>query len=126
MAQITKVELVDDLDGSEASETIQFGIDGKWRTIDLSKEHATALRENLEDYLRASQPFTDSRAASPIASARGRRSSNGGSAGTAADRRRQLAAIREWARQNGLSVSDRGRVSQEVLRAFEAAHGSAA
>jgi len=121
MAQIREVRLVDDLDGSPADETVYFGIDGKQRKIDLSAEHAKALRENLADFLDHSEPAGQDVPQS--SRARGKRSS---SVGNTADKRRQLAAIREWARQNGHSVSDRGRVSQEVLRAFDAAHGSAA
>jgi len=118
MAQHTEVHFVDDLDGSKAVGTVTFSLENRAYEIDLSDENADKLHEALAPFIEHGRKA----ASAPIASARGRRSGNGDSGGSAADRRRQLAAIREWARQNGLSVSDRGRVSQEVLRAFQAAH----
>ncbi|MGH9091496.1 MAG: histone-like nucleoid-structuring protein Lsr2 [Acidimicrobiales bacterium] len=53
MAQSTIVYLTDDLDGSDADETINFGLDGKSYEIDLNKKHATTLRRALKPYLDA-------------------------------------------------------------------------
>jgi hypothetical protein len=36
--------------------------------------------------------------------------------------REQTTAIRNWARSQGLTVSDRGRLSQSIIDQFEAAH----
>lgn len=116
MAQITEVHLIDDLDKSEAAETVEFGLDGKLYEIDLSTEHAIALRENLADYVAAARPVRGKTA--DVAPTRTRRPASG----KATVDREQTAAIREWARQNGHTVSDRGRVPNAVLRAFEAAH----
>ena len=51
MAQQTIVTLVDDLDGSDADETVEFALDGREYEIDLTADHAKALRENLADYV---------------------------------------------------------------------------
>lgn len=115
MAQITEVRLVDDLDKSEASETIEFGLDGKNYEIDLNEAHAQALRENLVDFVAAARPLAKRQDVAPV---RARRSSGG----PATVDREQSQAIREWARANGHTVSDRGRIPVAVLRAFEAAH----
>ena len=50
MAQRTQVILVDDIDGSEATQTVTFGIDGVTYEIDLNEEHAAALRELVEKW----------------------------------------------------------------------------
>ena len=50
MAQRTQVILVDDIDGSEATQTVTFGIDGVTYEIDLNEEHAAALRESVEEW----------------------------------------------------------------------------
>jgi len=116
VAQITEIRLVDDLDKSEASETVTFGLDGKEYEIDLSDEHARALRESFADFIPVARRVTGS---SSAPQARARRSSGGSP--VRADRA-QTQAIREWARANGHTVSDRGRIPTKVLGEFEAAH----
>lgn len=53
MAQSTVVYLTDDIDGSDADETIKFGLDGKTYEIDLNKKHASALRKAFKPYVDA-------------------------------------------------------------------------
>lgn len=120
MATLTTVTLVDDLDGSEAAESVAFALDGVAYEIDLSEENAEKLRDALAGYVagarRADGPRRGAgraKVAKPAKAARGSR--------TAPDRE-QTAAIREWARANGYEVSERGRLSANVLAAFEAAH----
>ncbi len=43
MAQVTTVRLVDDLDGTEADESISFALDGVALEIDLSNDNAETL-----------------------------------------------------------------------------------
>lgn len=119
MATLTTVTLVDDLDGSEAAESVAFALDGVAYEIDLSEENAEKLREALAGYVAGARRADGSRRgarakiAKPAKAGRGTR--------TAPDRE-QTAAIREWARANGHEVSERGRLSATVLAAFEAAH----
>ena len=47
MAQQVITTLVDDIDGTEAAETIPFAVDGKSYEIDLSEKNAKALRKSL-------------------------------------------------------------------------------
>jgi len=47
MAQQTTVRFVDDLDGSDASGTFDFSLDGRQYQIDLSDENAAKLRDAL-------------------------------------------------------------------------------
>ncbi len=113
MAQHTKVLLIDDLDGSEAEETVAFGLDGGTYEIDLSSDNATQLREALAAYVAHGRRAAGARSAS---SAGGRRRSAGSRPAS------NTSDVRSWARSHGYSVNDRGRVASEVLAAYEAAH----
>lgn len=113
MAQKVNIVLVDDLDGAEATETVSFGLDGASYEIDLSDANAAALREALSGYVG------HARKASAGGSRRsGSRRSGGGSANASSNTR----AVREWARENGYEVSERGRISADVQQAYDAAH----
>lgn len=108
MAQKVNIVLVDDIDGSEASETVSFGLDGTSYEIDLNDENAAALRDALASYIGHGRKAGGS-------SRRGRRSSSASLGPSSKE-------IRDWARSNGYEVSDRGRVSAEIRQAFDAAH----
>ena len=117
MASVTTISLVDDIDESAANETVQFGLDGAQYEIDLNEKNAKKLREALALFVAHAR-----RADGPRRAARGRGRTAGRSATRTAPDREQTAAIREWARNNGFQVSDRGRLSAEVVEAFNAAH----
>jgi hypothetical protein len=122
MAQKVVVSLVDDLDSSEADETVEFGLDGATYEIDLSDANAAALRDRLADYVaHARRSGGRRRSSSPAASSSGSRR-GGGSGGRAAVDREQNQAIREWARKQGMTVSERGRIPSEVSEAYHKAH----
>ncbi|HEX3646970.1 MAG TPA: Lsr2 family protein [Pseudonocardiaceae bacterium] len=112
MAQKVTVQLVDDLDGSVAEETVEFGLDGVAYQIDLSSANADKIRGLLSDYVTHARRSGTRRRASGNA-VRGR---------SAAVDREQNQAIREWARKRGLKVSERGRISAEVLDAYHQAN----
>jgi len=105
MAQKVTVALEDDLDGGPADETVRFGIGGTEYEIDLSKKNARALRRRLA-------PFMDH----ARKAGRGSRRRTGR---TAASRERS-ADIRAWAKTNGITVSDRGRIPASVAEQYEA------
>jgi hypothetical protein len=114
VAQKVQILLVDDIDGGEASETVEFGLDGVTYEIDLSEENAQALRNLLAPYqAEARKVGGRRRSGSGGRSSRGRGESNG---------EPSAAEVREWARAHGHDVPDRGRVSAEVKEAFAAAH----
>ena len=112
MAQRVNVVLVDDIDGTDASETVSFAIDGVDYEIDLSEEHAANLREAVSIYIGHARRTGGRR------KGRGRSSGSGGSGGAGAS----AADIRAWARENGWEVPERGRVSAEVREAYAAAN----
>ena len=111
MAKQTTVTLVDDLDGSEAEEQIEFALDGRSYEIDLSGANGTRLRDALEPFVSAARRTG------------GRR---GGAAAPAAARpstdREQNQAIREWAQKQGMKISERGRIPSNVLEAYHQSH----
>jgi hypothetical protein len=109
MAQRVNVILVDDLDGSDAEETVSFALDGVDYEIDLSVKHAGDLRNALSLYVGHARRTGGRRKS-------GRRSS------TTADGGATAAEIRAWARENGWDVPERGRVSAEVREAYAAAN----
>ncbi len=113
MAQKTIVSLIDDLDGTEADETVRFGLDSVQYEIDLSEKNATTLREALAPFV-ASARRTGGRASTARKSTRGAVRRSGGTDRTA--------DIREWARGNGYQVSDRGRIASNIVSAYDAAH----
>jgi nucleoid-associated protein Lsr2 len=110
MAQKVNVFLVDDIDGSNAGETIPFGLDGTHYEIDLNSEHAHELRRQLERYVRVARKVT-------------------GPASRPAQARRTNAAgarnkeVRSWARERGLDVSDRGRIPADIIAQYEEENG---
>ena len=107
MAQRVHIVLEDDIDGSEATETVSFGLDGTTYEIDLNDEHAAALREALAGYVGHARKVVS-------ASRRGR-------GGATADGP-PAAEVREWARSQGMDVPERGRVPADVRVAYDAAH----
>ncbi len=112
MAQKTVVELVDDLDGGEADETVTFALDGVDFLIDLSTENASRLRETLAEYVGSARRTAGRKA--------GRQTkASGGNNGMP-----DTQAIREWARSQGETVAQRGRISHDLLVRFQEAHGS--
>ena len=55
MATQTIVTLVDDLDGSEATESVSFALDGASYEIDLSDTNADKLRDALAGYVASAR-----------------------------------------------------------------------
>lgn len=112
MAQKHIVQLIDDIDGGDADETVNFSLDGSAYSIDLSTQNARKLRDALALYI-----------------ANGRRASRGPGrpAGTgrrngARTDREQTQAIREWARKNGHKVGEKGRIPASIVEAYNSAN----
>lgn len=110
MAQKVQVLLVDDLDGGEATETVSFALDGSTYEIDLSKKNADVLRDAFAKYVGAARKAGRSGGSSGRSSSRSR--------GSTAMDRDQAAAIRSWAKKQGLKVSDRGRIPASIIEQY--------
>jgi hypothetical protein len=113
MAQKTIVQLVDDLDGTELAEnsgaTVHFSLEGTDYEIDLSNDNAQKLHKALADYVKAARVVTKSR---------GARTPRAKSSSSSID----STAIRQWAKDTGVAVSERGRISSDIVAAYNAAH----
>lgn len=109
MAQKVTIQLVDDVDGSEATETVAFGLDGRDYEIDLNGENAEKLRASLADFVGVARGVKKS----------GRAKSKTGApkSGSGVDPK----AVRTWARDNGIDCPDRGRVPSSVTDQYLAA-----
>ncbi|MFI6816136.1 Lsr2 family protein [Nonomuraea sp. NPDC050328] len=112
MAKQVITKYVDDLDGSEAEGTVRFSIGNDAYEIDLSSRNEDSLRKALAPYIAAARPVRDGR------SVRGRKLSVAGRDKLSRD---ESSAIRSWAKEAGLNVSERGRISKMVVDAYEAA-----
>jgi hypothetical protein len=110
MAQHVQYLLVDDIDGGDAVETVSFSLDGVSYEIDLTAANAQRLRDDLATWVGHARRS-------------GGRKSTRRATANAGPRRGDLSPVREWARNNGHPVSDRGRISAEVQAAYDKANG---
>lgn len=108
MAKRVKVLLVDDLDDSEAAETVTFALDGITYEIDLNDSHATELRAAVQAW------------ASNARRTGGRKSA--GRTPSQSTSSRQRSDIRAWARDQGHDVGQKGRIASSIRAAYAAAH----
>ncbi|MGY4712191.1 histone-like nucleoid-structuring protein Lsr2 [Mycolicibacterium sp. CBM1] len=136
MAERIVRQLIDDIDGTEipdgGGEGIDFSFRGVDYHIDLSSANAAKFSKALKPYIdAAAKTKTGSRTRQTDSSVKGqgrsrtRRAKTNGRArsnGNGHSSAEQMAAIREWARNNGHEVAERGRIKSEVVEAFQAAH----
>lgn len=105
MAQRIQVIKTDDLDPTaEATQTVDFGLDGTDYEIDLTDANARRLRDALAEFVTAGR-----RAGKPSKPAR--------------PHVRRLHPedardIRVWVRKNGGTVADRGRIAERFIDAY--------
>lgn len=106
MAKRVESVLVDDMDGSEPATTVNFGLHGVEYEIDLTESNDAALEAALAEFIKCARRVGGVR-----------RRSNG--------RRAHLQAARQWARQNGHDIGERGRIPSDLLKQFEQAQSVA-
>jgi IS5 family transposase len=104
MARRTFVELVDDMDGGTADETVSFALDGVAYEIDLTAENAAELREAFGVWAGKARRVGGRRIAGKSRSGE------------------DTAKIRAWAQEHGYSIGDRGRIPSDVRQAYKDAH----
>lgn len=109
MAKQVRTIYIDDLTGDQSDDvkTVRFGIDGREYEIDLNAENHDKLTNLLNPYILAARR-------------RGRSAPTARKAATSASA--DSATIREWAKQQGFEVSERGRVPANVRASYEKAH----
>jgi hypothetical protein len=94
-------------DTTEADEQVQFSLDGTGYEIDMCSNHAKDMREKVAPYLAHAR-----RAGAVRHNSGGRRPRNRAS-GT---------AIRAWAKSQGMSVAERGKIPAAIVTEYELAH----
>lgn len=135
MAQRVITTLLDDLDETgqtEADETVEFALDGASYSIDLSEDNAERLRDLMAEFIGAARRTPRAASRTPRAPRTSKATSapkhNPASRIEPPARTRatldpeQSKAIRTWANRNGHKVSLRGRISAEIIDAFNAAN----
>ncbi|MET4097077.1 Lsr2 family protein [Arthrobacter sp. UYCu712] len=108
MARKIHVQLIDDISGEDAQETLRFSLDGADYEIDLAAESAAGFRAALAPFLahgRRVRSVPGSRSTRAVSSSR-----------------EETQRIREWAMANGYSPNSRGRISQDIKKAYDDAH----
>ena len=108
MAKTVSVIVTDDLDGSGDAETVIFGLDGVTYEVDLGQQNRAAFEKALAPFVAA-----------------GRKAPRGGRRRPVSrpdESRVDRTAVRAWAKSAGLKVSERGRISAEVIRQYDDAH----
>lgn len=111
MAKKSVVQLVDDIDRSLATQTVAFALDGVSYEIDLNDSHANELRDAFAPWVAHAQR---------VGGRKSTRAAGAAAPAAASD----AAAIRVWARERGLEVSERGRIPAEVREAYRRETGN--
>ncbi|WNB84292.1 Lsr2 family protein [Cellulomonas sp. ATA003] len=109
MAQQTKVTILDDIDGTEGAQSVAFSYEGQSYEIDLGDKNREVLVKALQPYIDAGRKVG------------GGRSRSGGAAPRTRAGNADTTAIREWAKANGITVNERGRIADSVRQQYEAA-----
>lgn len=109
----TKTVIVDDLDGSEATRTVEFGFNGVSYEIDLSEKNATTLEKALATFVEHARKVT--------AATKRRAASGVARSGSTPAQREENNAIRAWWRGQGNDIADKGRINDEIREAYRAA-----
>jgi hypothetical protein len=104
----TKTILIDDFDGTDAVETIKFGLDGVTYSVDLNTEHAVELRGALSRFIEVGRKEGGTK--------RQMKTLSDG------DTKIDTKAVRLWAAENGIQVNTRGRLQADVVEQYLAAH----
>jgi hypothetical protein len=107
-------ELIDDLDGGEASETLMFGVDGTMYEIDLNDKNVRKFRRAVEPFVENARKAKRSSSSKKVAAATSQST-------TTTSGRSYSAEVRKWAASAGIEVNPTGRIPQDVRDQYEAA-----
>jgi len=114
VAQKIQTLFIDDIDGGAAEGTVRFALDGTDYEIDLNAKHSEELRSALGKYVSHARKVGGSARRAGRGAGRGSRGA-GSSLNTT--------EIRNWAREQGYDIKDRGRVPADLVAKYQAATG---
>ena len=110
----TRTVRIDDLDGTENEvTTVHFGYEGQDFVVDLSAANVVEFESLLDVYIAAATPVSNVQTAVKARAPQSRPARNG-----------EATRIREWAQAQGMTVSERGRISASVVAAYQRAHAA--
>jgi hypothetical protein len=98
-------QIVDDINGEPADETVRFSIDGRHYETDLTAENAKAIRDNIAAWAATARRIKTKRKATKSYTSNP-----------------DAPAIREWARNHGYTIPERGRIPDALRAAYERAN----
>jgi hypothetical protein len=113
MVARTTVTVYDDLDNTEGASRVSFAYRGTSYEIDLGAKNQAALDKALAKYIAAARKKPGPAPSAPVGRGRSKAKTKA---------RIDLLAIRTWAQEQGLEISDRGRIPGEIQQAYDAAH----
>jgi len=113
VAQKITTLFIDDIDGGAAEGTVRFALDGTEYEIDLNAQHSEELRSALGKYVSHARKVGGA----------SRRAGRGAGRGRGAGSTLNTTEIRNWARENGYDIKDRGRVPADLVAKYQAATG---
>jgi hypothetical protein len=114
VAQKITTLFIDDIDGGAAEGTVRFALDGTEYEIDLNAKHSEELRSALGRYVSHARK---------VGGASRRVGRAAGRAGRGSGSTLNTTEIRNWARENGYDIKDRGRVPADLVAKYQAANG---
>lgn len=114
-----RVELIDDLDGSAADESLTFALDGTVYAIDLSSPHAETLRKGLAPFVAAAQKVGSGRVTRVVPRQVQRGFQSNPHLAARERTQEENRAIRRWANANGYEVADRGAIKFDIVAAYK-------
>ncbi|MBN9645329.1 Lsr2 family protein [Corynebacterium mendelii] len=110
MARRNITQYFDDLDDTPLNEeklnVVHFSLDGTDYVLDLSESNAAKVREAFQPFISAGRKAESSR-----------KKRSGTTKNPDLNRK-----IREWAKGQGYTIAERGRIPQEIIDAYNGAH----
>lgn len=123
MVRTTIIQLTDDIDGSEADQTVDFSYKGRAYSLDLNHKNASELDDALAPYIAAAEKAggVQPRAGDRSSRSGGSRPRSSGGGTTSGPEPR---AVRVWpgAEANGVQVPGHGRIPASVIEQYKAAN----
>jgi hypothetical protein len=108
MATRVETHLICDLDDLEGKATVMLHFEGSDYEVDLCEDHLDAYNEAMTPFIGSARRIARRAPATKVRSS-----------ATYTPPRADLASVREWARSNGFTINDRGRIPGEVIRAYD-------
>lgn len=123
MAKTVRVFLTCDLHGDrdqvDGVASVAFGYDGRLLELDLCHEHLSQFSDAISPWASVARPYGSYGGPPQEGQEGARRAARRPSTPRVGTSRERLAAIREWAKAQGMEVSDRGRIPASVMQAYE-------